>query len=95
MQNSQTNDCSYTCEIETGVPETAKSLVTLHIGEKKIIVKITGGRNACKRLNELGLIPGTEIEMVNKINDGPVMIKVKGSKLALGRGLATKVIVAD
>ncbi|NPE09259.1 MAG: ferrous iron transport protein A [Asgard group archaeon] len=63
----------------------------LQVGRKGIIGKIVGGRSACKRLNELGLVPGVEIEMVNKIANGPVMIRVKGSKLALGRGLANKV----
>ena len=71
----------------------SKPLLDLKIGRKGIIGKIVGGRTACKRLNELGLIPGVEVEMVNKIASGPVMIKVKGSKLALGRGLASKVLV--
>ncbi|MCG3253919.1 MAG: ferrous iron transport protein A [Candidatus Heimdallarchaeota archaeon] len=63
----------------------------LQVGRKGLVGKIVGGRSACKRLNELGLVPGAEIEMVNKIANGPVMIRVKGSKLALGRGLANKV----
>ncbi|MGC9778165.1 MAG: ferrous iron transport protein A [Candidatus Heimdallarchaeota archaeon] len=71
----------------------SKPLLTLQIGRKGIVGKIVGGRTACKRLNELGLIPGVEVEMINKIVSGPVMIKVKGSKLALGRGLASKVYI--
>lgn len=93
MTNSKTKDESHICEIDGEIPESPKSLISLQIGEKGKIVKISGGRGACKRLNELGLIPGTEIEVVNKISSGPVMIKVKGSKLALGRGLAIKVLV--
>ena len=58
-------------------------------------MKIAGGHGACKRLNELGLVPGTSIEVVNKISSGPIMIRVKGSKLALGRGLANKVEVIE
>ena len=69
----------------------SKPLLLLQVGRKGIVGKIKGGRSACKRLNELGLVPGTEVEMVNKIANGPVMIRVKGSKLALGRGLASKV----
>jgi len=70
-----------------------KPLLMLQVGRKGIVGKIKGGRSACKRLNELGLVPGEEVEMVNKIANGPVMIRVKGSKLALGRGLASKVYV--
>lgn len=76
---------------ETNRP--SKPLLTLQIGRKRRIAKIIGGRTACKRLNELGLIPGVEVEMINKIASGPVMIRVKGSKLALGRGLASKVYI--
>jgi ferrous iron transport protein A len=69
------------------------SLLDLQMGEEGIVKKISGGYGACKRLNELGLVPNVRVEMVNKINSGPVMIRVKGSKLALGRGLAMKVLV--
>jgi ferrous iron transport protein A len=93
MADSKTNNESIKCELDADVPDSALSLLSLQIGEKGKIVKISGGRGACKRLNELGLVPGTEIEVVNKISSGPVMIKVKGSKLALGRGLAAKVFL--
>lgn len=93
MANTKLNDELYSCEINGEIPDSAISLLSLQIGKKGKIVKISGGRGACKRLNELGLIPGTEIEVVNKISHGPVMIKVKGSKLALGRGLAAKVLI--
>jgi len=73
--------------------KSAVSLLNLDVGEKGVVVRIVGGMTACRRLNELGLVPGTKIEMVNKINSGPVMIRVKGSKLALGRGMATKVYI--
>ena len=71
----------------------AISLVDLTLGKTAVIFQIKSGRAACKRLNELGLIPGVMIELVNRITSGPVMIRVKGSKLALGRGLAQKVMV--
>ncbi len=71
----------------------SKPLLLLVVGRKGIVGKIIGGRGVCKRLNELGLVPGAEVEMVNKIANGPVMIRVKGSKLAIGRGLASKVYI--
>lgn len=71
----------------------AISLTELPLGKIAIVFQITSGQGACKRLNELGLIPGARVELVNRISSGPVMIRVKGSKLALGRGLARKVKV--
>jgi len=71
----------------------AISIIEIPLGKTAIVYQIIGGHSACKRLNELGLIPGAKVELVNRINSGPVMIRVKGSKLALGRGLARKVMV--
>ena len=71
----------------------AISLPDLPLGQIGIVYQIDSGHGACKRLNELGLIPGVEVELVNKITSGPIMIRVKGSKLALGRGIARKVKV--
>lgn len=69
------------------------SIIDLPLGKSAIVYQIKSGHTACKRLNELGLIPGVRVELVNRITSGPVMIRVKGSKLALGRGLARKVMV--
>ncbi|HUT80878.1 MAG TPA: FeoA domain-containing protein [Candidatus Bathyarchaeia archaeon] len=94
MADADLKDQSFLSSIgDKELEKSAKSLLQLEIGEMGIIVLIVGGRTACKRLNEMGLVPGVQINLVNKINSGPVMIKVKGSKLALGRGLASKVMV--
>ncbi|MEA2069907.1 MAG: ferrous iron transport protein A [Asgard group archaeon] len=86
--NRQSNSRKLPAQHGTEIP-----LIDLPVGKKGIINSVKGGRRACQRLNELGLIVGATVEMVNKINRGPVMIRVKGSKLALGRGLAMKVFV--
>jgi ferrous iron transport protein A len=70
------------------------SLVDLKEGQSGAIVLINGGRMAVKRLADLGLTPGTEIEILKKIPyHGPVEIQARGSNLVLGRGIATKVMV--
>lgn len=52
------------------------------------------GRYAAKRLADLGLAPGTEIEVISTtFFSGPVQIKVCGSKLVLGRGLASRILI--
>jgi Fe2+ transport system protein FeoA len=78
---------------DSSLEKKAISLIDLPLGKTAIIYQIKSGHTACKRLNELGLIPGVHVELVNRITSGPVMIRVKGSKLALGRGLARKVMV--
>ena len=93
MANSQTKKSESFRELDKSHKKNTKSLLQLHVGKKGKIVCISGGQGACKRLNELGLVPGVEVELVNKISSGPVMVRVKGSKLALGRGLAQKIEV--
>ena len=94
MNKSQSKENTCTGPIDDSeMKGERKTLLMLRTGDKGVVVRIVGGQGACKRLNELGLVPGTKVELVNKIASGPVMIRVKGSKLALGRGLANKVEV--
>lgn len=70
------------------------SLTELDDNQTGIIVTILGGEKAAKRLADLGLTPGTEITVTGRtFFSGPVRIDVLGSKLVLGRGLASKIIV--
>lgn len=60
--------------------------------ESGIITEISGGGQARKRLYELGLNKGTHVRMV-KNDIGPLILNLSGHKLALGKGLAKKIIV--
>lgn len=58
------------------------------------IISIIGGLMAIKRLADLGLISGTSIKVIKKAPfSGPVKIEVRGSRLVLGMGLASKILV--
>ena len=70
------------------------SFITLKEGEKGEIVLIRAGFRAKKRLFDLGLTEGTIIEMSKKaVFNGPIEIIVKQSRIAIGRGLAAKLLV--
>lgn len=70
------------------------ALTDIKDGQTGIIVSISGGSKAVKRLADLGLNPGTEIKVLRKtLFSGPVQIEVNGSRLVLGRGLASKISV--
>ncbi|NQT90869.1 MAG: ferrous iron transport protein B [Candidatus Omnitrophica bacterium] len=64
-------------------------------GAELLLVSIEGGQGLAKKLTDMGLIPGERIRKLEHSGKGPVMLIVKGSKLALGRGMADKVIVAE
>jgi DtxR family Mn-dependent transcriptional regulator len=81
-------------------PETP--LTTLRNGESGTVTSIRagGGRGFGRgwgfeqRLMDLGLTPGTRVTVVKSAPfHGPVEILVRGSRLALGRGMAEKILV--
>ncbi len=62
-------------------------------GQRARLVRIQGGHRLIHRLSELGLIPGVEIEVLHRNNGGPLLLAVRDTRLALGRGMADKVWV--
>lgn len=70
------------------------SLATLKAGQRGIIAFIRGGRELMQRLVDMGLCPNTEIQVLRAAPlAGPVEIRVRGSNLAIGRDIASKVFV--
>ncbi len=57
------------------------------------VVKVAAGKRATHRLTEMGLTPGVEVKIVQD-NGGPILLAVRGSRLAIGRCLAHKVLVS-
>jgi len=74
--------------------EEAISLTCLCEGEKGVITNAFGGFGLVRRLAEMGLTPGVEVMLLRKCPfRGPLEIEVRGSVLALGYGIASKVFV--
>jgi len=70
------------------------TLADIEDGNTGIIISFLGGRMLTKRLADLGLKEGTEIKVIRSaLFSGPIQIEVCGSRLVLGRGLASKIIV--
>jgi ferrous iron transport protein A len=71
-----------------------KCLSECEIGEVVEVLGVDAGFKAKRRLANLGIIPGVIIKKKKSAPfKGPVEIKVKGSSLVVGRGLAEKIIV--
>jgi len=74
--------------------EDTVSLADLPEGEKCTIVFAAGGHGMVRRLAEMGLTPGTEARVVRSAPmHGPIEVSVRGVSLALGRGIASRVLV--
>lgn len=68
-----------------------KNLTEFKKGDKVQISNINCGREFSRRLCDLGLFDGSELEIVKNDNFGPIIVKILNSKIALGRGEANKV----
>ncbi len=67
-------------------------LSTVQRGERVQLSHITAGRRLARRLAELGLTPGVTLQVLHD-NGGPMLIAVRGARLALGRGMTEKILV--
>ncbi len=69
-------------------------LASLEEGSSAEVVKILGGRGIHSRLESLGIYEGVRIKKISKSPfRGPVIIEVKNCKVAIGYGMAKKILV--
>ena len=68
-------------------------LTNLHAGDGVTLVDIEGGRGIRSKLFNLGLTPGIRIKIIAKNGWGPIVLKVRDGKIAIGRGMAEKILV--
>ncbi len=61
-------------------------------GEPKTIVKVGGKEEVRKFLENLGFVDGTVVTVVSSLG-GNMILKVKDSRVALGRDMASKIQV--
>ena len=69
------------------------SLVTVKNGRRVRFLAVETGHALKARLTAMGLIPGIGIEVLQNSPHGPFVIAVKGSRIMLGRGIASKIDV--
>ena len=63
-------------------------------GKTVQVIDIKGGIEVRNRLAAIGLYPGAPIKVI-KSPPGPMIVEVAGSRIALGKGMASKVEVAE
>ena len=68
-------------------------LSTVAAGKQVRVVSIDAGWSLQRRLADMGLTPGLEVRVVGSQRPGSVVLDVRGSRLALGRGVSQKILV--
>ena len=61
-------------------------------GQRVRVSQIDAGQSLTARLSAMGLTPGAPVDVIT-VSGGPIVLQVLGSRLALGRGMAKKVLV--
>ncbi len=79
---------SSTAETKNGV-----TLSTVKSGVSVEIQKMLGGHHFLSRLASLGFTPGARLRVVQNYGRGPIIVSVRETRVALGRGEAEKILV--
>jgi len=70
------------------------TLARMQHGQTGVVVQIQGGHGLVNRLNALGIIPGKKIIKISSmLMRGPVTIQVDRVQVAIGFGMANKIMV--
>lgn len=70
----------------------------LHAGPRKKysrghLYHTDGGHRMIHRLNQMGFHAGSRVKVMRNDGPGPILLAVGDSRIALGRGIASKVMV--
>ncbi|MCK5218936.1 transcriptional repressor [bacterium] len=68
------------------------TLSAISNGHRAQVTRLEGGLGLQRRLREMGIVPGTEIEVLSNQFAGPFLIRVRGSRLAIGHHITHKII---
>ncbi len=67
-------------------------LLLAEIGEENIIKRVGGNPETRQHLENLGFVPGSSVTVVTDLN-GNVIVSVKGSRIAISREMAQKIMI--
>ena len=70
---------------------TTRTLTQVAVGERVRVVRSGGGSGFTQRMVDLGIVPDQEVQVIN--NTGPVIVAVGNTRIALGRGMASRILV--
>ena len=70
------------------------TLAQLQTGQSGRITRVLGGRGLAAHLSAMGIRPGRKVTKISSmLMRGPVTIQVDSSQIAIGFGMAHKIIV--
>ena len=67
----------------------------LNPGVQAVVSELRGGRGFASRLAGMGISVGCRIEVLQNPAHGSLLVRVRGTRIALGRGVAAKILVRE
>jgi ferrous iron transport protein A len=80
--------------VYTGAAVRAFPLSMAEAGRCVRIQRILGGHGLQRRLSDMGLVPGMEIEVISTDRGGPLVVRILESRFMIGRGMAHHIEVS-
>jgi ferrous iron transport protein A len=62
-------------------------------GKEVTLIDVDGGRGIRSKLYSMGLAPGVHLTVLSRNGSGPIMVALKDFRLAIGSGMAQRIIV--
>ena len=81
-----------TTTLQTHIPSNV-TLLELKPGERATFLGVHAGQSIWGRLIAMGFTPGVEVKMMQNYRRGPLLVAVRGTFVALGRGEAARVMI--
>ncbi len=70
------------------------TLSQMEAGQTGTVIQILGGRGLIRRLEAIGIRPGKKVTKINSaLFRGPVTLRVDQTQVAIGFGMANKILV--
>jgi len=70
------------------------TLAEMRTGQTGTVVGVLGGHGLIRRLDALGIRPGRKVtKLSSTLFSGPVILRVNNTQVAVGFGMARKIIV--
>ncbi|MGB9736287.1 MAG: FeoA family protein [bacterium] len=78
--------------ITQGTKQTMVPLNNMLAGQEGFVKQIIGGIGFMRKLLNIGIRAGSKIKVINA-SGGPIIISSEGTKAAIGRGAASRILV--
>ena len=65
----------------------------LSVGATAVVRELDGGNEVSGRLAAMGLVLGAALQVMQNSGKGPMLVRVRDTRLALGRGEAQRILV--